>query len=293
MDGPSTRASEARPTCTGCCLKRSSPTKKSKTYRHRASELIRECLADSRLKSSRCCTFPCGAVGILALAAVVLGKAQYAHQLLKWKPAALDTESNELLFGKSGYLAALLFVRDHADFSDASPIPRRAIGKNSDFTSDYFSKDSEALNEQARLSRLGHELLAALRKAIQEVSVRMLLDGDRVAKPDPEYWEKTRSSLLDLAPQRVPGHPRHRRHLVRLDFGRFSLAPDLADGGLAALAATAQWQLPDAAGRAQKQAGHSGPILPWRNGYRFAVCAVRARSPARQGQVFALGRGMC
>ena len=167
---------------------------KRKTFLKKGAELIQECLADKRLKDSRCCTFLCGAVGVFALAAVILGKAQYAEEVLNWKQAAFDTESDELLYGKSGYLAALLFVRDHADFGGDLRLrasnPKRGRLDNSDLTRDYVSADTESLDEQDRLARLGHKLSDAFRKAIKEVGVRILLDGERVENPDSRYWKK-------------------------------------------------------------------------------------------------------
>jgi len=140
----------------------------------RARNGIRDCLADQRgLNESRCCTFLCGAVGVWALAAVILGESHYADQVLAWQTRALETDSNELLYGKAGYIAALLFVRDHADFGWALRHRRRRNGND---------RTTTPPGGQSAEDRLGPNLATALANAIQTVGKRILSAGHEAGR---------------------------------------------------------------------------------------------------------------
>lgn len=90
----------------------------SRLYAEKALVVARACL--SAEPTSDCISFFCGTPGYLALAAAssfFLGDEDFAEdcvkRLLEWCPLALEHAEDELLFGRAGYLYAVLWVRNN------------------------------------------------------------------------------------------------------------------------------------------------------------------------------------
>lgn len=92
---------------------------------HLAREVAATCLRQD--PESREVSFFCGTPGHLAIGCVAAtllrdeaAAASHLRALLSWLPNVLDHSEDELLFGRAGYLYALLWVRKHHTGGDAA-----------------------------------------------------------------------------------------------------------------------------------------------------------------------------
>lgn len=146
------------------------------------SEILKKYEKD--LAESQYCTFLCGSPGIYALKAVLWNDMDYVKKVLNLKKKALSCESSELLYGKAGYLATLIFLRDKFELSSKDLKDQRdesnPLGDylcNSDEESDFYQTYQELreIDIQCRWGKYKKLIL----KEIKEVAKAILKAGEQ------------------------------------------------------------------------------------------------------------------
>lgn len=160
-------------------LKDLKESKKSKEYEIKAKMYILKCLEGCKTNPGKTCSFLCGEVGIFALAAVLLKETQYVKKILEWKKRALLNASNEVLFGKSGYLSALLFVRDHFLTSktlDSKTLDNRCTESNNRYSNSHNSNSHDKSNIQ---DHSNDKLARKIQRAIEKIGSQIISEGEK------------------------------------------------------------------------------------------------------------------
>ena len=153
----------------------------------------------SKFQKFKQCTFLCGPVGIWALAAVVWKSEKYLQKVLQWETKAKETKSNELLFGKAGYVAALLFLRDNLEFErEEESNPKRGWYYNSDRTDDYNCMTQNEMSQLDIELRLGKKNYKKVINAIRRISKTILMEGEETKK-DHLVWKWHKKEYLGAA----------------------------------------------------------------------------------------------
>src|SRR5579872_274205 len=143
-------------------------------------KILKKCMENPDFKKSKQCTFLCGPVGIWALAAVVWKSEKYLEKVLQWETKAKETKSNELLFGKAGYVAALLFLRDNLEFErEKESNPKRGRYYNSDLTDDYNCMTQNEMSQLDIELRLGKKNYKKVINGIRRISKTILMEGEK------------------------------------------------------------------------------------------------------------------
>lgn len=144
-------------------------------------KLLSRCLKHPGLAKSETCTFLQGSVGVWALSAIVWHDTRYIDKILRYKSRALKMKSNEVLFGKAGYLSTLIFLRDHFKLpfekleKKSNPLGRSFY--NDDCCGDFYNDTWLDLHKIDVRQRCGSKYAKLITRAIRRIAEAILKEG--------------------------------------------------------------------------------------------------------------------